>query len=507
MKEFTMETEYELECIVNDAAVKTRVSPGMVLLDFLRRHEHLTGTKEGCREGDCGACTVLLGELRGDTVVYKTVNSCLLPVGDVDGKHVVTIEGLNQTSGLNPVQQALVDEVGTQCGFCTPGFVISLTGCCIDLAAKEKDSVVRRTDMLRDSRTFERHADEAVDGNLCRCTGHIPIKNAIRRIGEYLSNNARADGTLLSSLVGQSILPEYFLGIAPRLAQMLNKTGTKNQDEVVADPAPITVSGGTDLYVQKAFTMHAMPARRIAAWQRSVGITEDGSSISIPATTTVEEFRISPVIGKYFPGLATQLLMFGSSPIRHRATIAGNIANASPIGDMTCILTALDAGIVLIAGESKRTIPLRKLYSGYKRLDKKPEELIGTIILSVLGRANGREHHLSYEKVSRRQYLDIASVNSAMSFHLEDGVMQDVAIAAGGVGPTMLHLARTSAIMSSARMDVEVLARALEEAQREISPISDARGSAGYKRLLLRQLIAAHVMKFFPHAVEKEALV
>jgi xanthine dehydrogenase small subunit len=497
-----MDTPYRLECIINDLAVNTQANPNMVLLDFLRRQEHLTGTKEGCREGDCGACTVLLGELKGGRIFYTTVNSCLLPLAAVSGKHVVTIEGINQPAGLNPVQQALVDEVGTQCGFCTPGFIISLTSCCIDFA---EASAAKKQSGTPPGAAFEARAANTVDGNICRCTGHTPIKKAIRRIASTLANDLGSSSAPLTELVERKILPEYFLTIAQRLNEMAsgNETSARAQGNA-AGPASIIVSGGTDLYVQRAFTMHAQKATHLSAWHPEDGITETADALIVPGTTTVEEFRLSALIGAHFPDLETQLLLFGSSPIRHRATIAGNIVNASPIGDMTCILTALDASVTLQdAAGRPRTIPLRKLYKGYKQLDKTAAELIRHLAIPT----SGTKRVLSYEKISRRQYLDIASVNSAMAYEPAGDRMMNVGISAGGVGPTMLYLARTSAALSGRPVTPAVLAEAVNEAGGEISPISDARGSAEYKRLLLRQLIAAHVMKSFPDAVKKEAFV
>ncbi len=539
--------ELSLECIINDSIIAETVNPGIVLLDFLRRHEHLTGTKEGCREGDCGACTVLLGELRGSEVVYTSVNSCLLPLADVQGKHVVTIEGINQPAELTPIQQAIVDEGGTQCGFCTPGFILSLTGYCMKdaqthakreaaqasgdsaaagesaanisgvissaaaaiLAIGEADTIAaadttaisaNETDAI--SRA-DAKASTTVDGNVCRCTGHAPIKKAIRRINEYLSLHPNTGGSPISHLVGQKILPDYFQTIPSRLGE-LQKRGTPEQpfDETVGETAPYIVSGGTDLYVQKAFTMHAEPVLRIPSHYQRAKISESDDAIHIPGTTTVEDFRSSPLIEKYFPGLASDLLLFGSTPIRNRATIGGNLANASPIADMACLFMALNADLTLQENDVTRTLALRKFYTGYKQLAKKRTELIAMISVAKPGPAS----HLSYEKVSRRKYLDIASVNSAMIFDLHDGTLSNVGISAGGVGPTMLHLAKTSAYLNDTPMDALLFAKAWTIASAEISPISDARGSADYKRLLLRQLLAAHIMRCFPGMVKKEAL-
>ena len=472
-----------IDCIINNKSVKTHANPGMVTLDYLRLHEHLTGTKEGCREGDCGACTILVGELQGNDVVYRSVNSCLMPFGDAHGKHIVTIEGINQPAELNPIQHAFVEDGGTQCGFCTPGFIMSLTGYCINNDHPDAMEAVK-----------------SVDGNICRCTGHPPIKKAIRHVVENLNEHTtHRNGTPLASLVESKIVPEYFLAIPQRLKKITN---ISEIDIRVDDIQTIVVSGGTDLYVQKAFTMHASPSMRISGWKKAIPISEDQSQIIIPGTATVEEFRVSPIMNRYFPKLKSQLELFGSMPIRNRATIAGNIVNASPIGDMTCLLLALNAELHLIDNGSKRSVPLRQFYKGYKQIDKKRSELIESITFS----RPDQQTHLSYEKVSRRQYLDIASVNTTMVCSLNGDRLTNCSISAGGVGPIPLFLLKTSALLNGRSINSEVVMDAVEIAQSEISPISDARGSAEYKRLLLRQLIVAHFLNFFPEIVEKEVL-
>jgi xanthine dehydrogenase small subunit len=407
-----------------------------------------------------------------------------MPLGDAHGKHLVTIEGVNLPDGeLNPIQRAFVDEGGTQCGFCTPGFIISLTGYCLNA-----------------SQVTEKEAETAIDGNICRCTGHPPIKKAVHRIAEQLQKHPQPNGTPIKHLIEQKILPEYFLAIPSRLKEIVLR---RSSDVSVMEIPTSFVSGGTDLYVQKAFSMHAEETQRISSWQQHADITEDEYAVHIPGTATVEAFRLSPIIEKYFPHLRTQLELFGSTPIRNRATIAGNLVNASPIGDMTCLLMALDATLTLRDGTATQTIPLRKFYVGYKQLDKKKSELVETISFP---RPNPSTK-LSYEKVSRRQYLDIASVNSTMVFDLKDELMSNVAISAGGVGPTPVFLSKTSELLNGKRLTPEMLEELFEVAQTEIQPISDARGTADYKRLLLRQLLAAHVLKFFPDVVKKEMLV
>ena len=467
--DFKME---KLNCIINTSTVSTSANLNGVVLDFLRQHEHLTGTKEGCREGDCGACTILLGELRGDDVVYRSVNSCLLPLGDANGKHIVTIEGINQVHGLNPIQQAFVDDGGTQCGFCTPGFIMSLTGYCLnhkEISAEE--------------------AMNAVDGNICRCTGHPPIKKAIRHFVENAKNNFTV-----------TIIPQYFENIPQRLKELQSAISSNGE---VKKEVSFVVSGGTDLYVQKAFSMQFETTQIISSRQQTQTITENETHIIVSAATTVEEFRCSPITAKYFSALKKQLELFGSTPIRNRATIGGNIVNASPIGDMTNILMALNAELHFIDGETKRNLPLRKFYLGYKQLDKKKSELIEQVTF-LKPKPNTK---FSFEKVSRRTYLDIASVNSSMVFELDGNMLNNVGISAGGVGPTPMYLSQTSQFLNGKNMSEEILHEALNIAQTEISPISDARGSSEYKRLLLRQLLAAHILKFFSEVGTKQMFV
>src|SRR5436305_1523340 len=206
--------------ILNNEAVSTDMPPGITVLDFVRYHRNLKGTKIGCREGDCGACTILVGELAGDEVKYRTMTSCLMPLANAAGKHIVTIEGINPEDGsLTPVQQALVDESGTQCGFCTVGFVMSLSGFCIDQIAKTPEMAI-----------------SAVDGNICRCTGYKSIERAATRLCDLALSKAYGDGR---------IVPEYFDEIPARHSQLVLPSPTR----LTADNRmPRFVSGGTDLY-------------------------------------------------------------------------------------------------------------------------------------------------------------------------------------------------------------------------------------------------------------------
>lgn len=217
--------------IINEKEIATDLPPGMVLLDFIRYHQHLMGTKIGCREGDCGACTILVGELSNDELQYHTVTSCLMPIGNAEGKHIVTIEGINYKEGLNPIQQAMADAGATQCGFCTPGFVMSLAGFCLDDKPATKENAIA-----------------AIDGNICRCTGYKSIEKAAAHVAEKLKDKKEA----ISFVTEQKILPEYFSGLKERLQHLggrINAGALK--DVAAAKERPHFVGGGTDLYVQK----------------------------------------------------------------------------------------------------------------------------------------------------------------------------------------------------------------------------------------------------------------
>jgi xanthine dehydrogenase small subunit len=467
-----------IKLILNDLLVETESRPTTVLLDFIRKDKKLTGTKEGCREGDCGACTVLLGELTGDGVKYKSINSCLVPLGDVNGKHVVTIEGLN-VSGLTPIQEAIVDEGGTQCGFCTPGFIISMTGYFLN----HKNVNVNETIYW-------------LGGNVCRCTGYGGIKRAAEYTVNLFEKNNPKKKFHLNNLIALNILPEYFLFIEKKLGHI------KSDKLKESKAARVIISGGTDLYVQQWENLVQTDAELISSNKKFSGISLTKNQIKIGSTTTIEEIRTSQILQKYFPQWESYLNLFGSLPIRNRATIGGNIVNASPIGDMTNILVALDAELHL-NGKKKRSTFLRNFYKAYKTLDKKKDEIIEWITFPI----PPKNSLFNFEKVSKRTYLDIASVNSTLACLQSRGKITCLGISAGGIAPIPFFLKRTCEYLNGKEVNTDNVKYAAKIAMEEVSPISDARGSADYKRLLLRQLIYAHFIKLFPDKINVEKLL
>jgi xanthine dehydrogenase small subunit len=468
-----------IKFILNQKEVNTTLPAGMVLLDFIRYQQHLMGTKIGCREGDCGACTVLVGGIENGEMVYRSVTSCLMAIGNAHGKHVVTIEGLNMDS-LNPVQQAMSDEGATQCGFCTPGFVVSLAGFC--LSKKEP--------------TYK-NAIASIDGNICRCTGYKSIEKAAGKVALLLDERKGGEPILFATLT--KILPGYFNHIKERLTQLsLSMNGALKPKENKAR----YLGGGTDLYVQQHENMVHADINFMAAKSDLKGITKLGNKCIIGASATVSDIIDCNFFNDHFPDIAKFIKLVSSTPIRNMATIAGNFINASPIGDLTVFFLALDARLILKDGNKTREVPLRNLYKGYKVLDKKANEFVEKIWFEL----PGENEVFNFEKVSKRTHLDIASVNAAISLKLDGDRIVSAGLSAGGVGPVPLYLKKTSTFLTNKILEEEVVEEAIQIALTEISPISDARGTDAYKTLLLAQLIKAHFITLFP-ALQVEKLL
>lgn len=451
--------------ILNDKLIETEQPPGSTVLDFVRYHKRLTGTKIGCREGDCGACTILAGDLENGRLVYRSMTSCLMPLGNAQGKHIVSVEGINMKE-LSPVQQAMVDANGTQCGFCTIGFVMSLTGFVLNENTKQYHDAIA-----------------SIDGNICRCTGYKSIERAAALLSQQLNDKPEKETT--SWLVKNNFIPEYFVTIKERLLQLRE---TKEEQPENDATQQMIIGGGTDLVVQKALTVKRSATQHVLDAGDLKEIKFENGQCHIGGAVTVTAFAESELIRGIFPNLATYIKLISSTPIRNMATMAGNIVNASPIGDMSIFFLALDSGVVLKKNRQTRTVKLKDFYKGYKQIDKAEEEIIEKIIFSP-----PQNNHFNFEKVCKRTHLDIASVNTAcqVRFMAEDRI-EYIHLSAGGVAPFPKYLAATAAFLKGKKSNAEVLKEAIAIMNTEITPISDARGTADYKRLLLRQLFLAH---------------
>jgi len=451
--------------ILNEKLIETELPSGSTVLDFIRYHKRLVGTKIGCREGDCGACTILVGDLEDNKLVYRSMTSCLMPLGNAQAKHIVSVEGINMKE-LSPVQQAMVDTNGTQCGFCTIGFVMSLTGFVLNENAKKYEDAIA-----------------AIDGNICRCTGYKSIERAAAMLSEKMGN--KPGNETIAWLVKENFIPGYFLQIKERVQQLKQQAGTSNGNN---SKEKISIGGGTDLVVQKALAVKKASVDHLFDTKHLQEIKTENGQCHIGAAVTVTAFAESKLVQGFFPDLAKYIKLISSTPIRNMATMAGNLVNASPIGDMSIFFLALDSDIVLNKNGKLRTLKLKDFYKGYKRIDKTEGEIIEKIIFIP-----PQKNSFSFEKVSKRTHLDIASVNSACKLvRNADGIIEEIHLSAGGVAPFPKYLGKTASFLKGKKIDAAVLKGAIDIMNTEIAPISDARGTAAYKQLLLRQLFLAH---------------
>ena len=399
--------------ILNNKKIETDTFIGETLLDFIRENQNLKGTKIGCREGDCGACTVLIGELKNNQVQYHNITSCLSPLGNVHGKHVLTVEGLTPENSLNIAQQEMVNHQGTQCGFCTPGFVVSLSGYVLQ---KPQHNSHKLSSIL-----------DSISGNICRCTGYKSIEKAADAIEEKTTSI-----TSLDDLISKGFVPEYLKEIPEKLSEIPKiKKESSHKYKIVAS--------GTDLYVQQADNLKKNDLHLITHSENSEKIKFENNHCILDAKTTMSELLENEQLQELFPSLEVYFKKISSAPIRNMGTIGGNIVNASPIADVVIILLALHANLIIESPNNKREILLKDFYLGYKTLDLLHEEIITFISFPI----SKKPIDFHFEKVSKRTHLDIASVNSAMQIELENKIIKEIHLSIGGVAPVPFYTKKT----------------------------------------------------------------
>ncbi len=456
------------EFLLNNKLICTNSPQGMVLLDFIRNEKGLKGTKTACREGDCGSCTVLLGTLDAKgNIYYKAITSCITPLGNAHGKHVVTIEGLNSEE-ISEVQKSLVDTAAIQCGYCTPGIVLSLTGYALSAT----------------NYNFEQ-AKDAVGGNICRCTGYKSIERAIERLVNSLETcNIKGN---IDSLITQNFVPGYFKDVKSRLRMI------KGNHE--PGKAFRVIGGGTDLYVQRPDEMIDVEPRLVSDDASLTSIILKDNKLRIGAACKMTNLLENKDLLDAIPGFKIFIELIASKLIRNIATVAGNIVNASPIGDLSILFLALDAELEIESIDKKqREIKLKDFFKAYKKIDLQKNEIIKSIKFEL---PNGRSK-FNFEKVSKRKYLDIATVNSAILIEQDNNKITNIHIAVGGVAPIPMYLNETCRFLKGKALSDNLIAETADVLGEEISPISDVRGSAEYKKLLAKQLFYAHFIELFP---------
>jgi xanthine dehydrogenase small subunit len=457
------------------------IDPNMTVLTYLRRVERRCGTKEGCGEGDCGACTVVLGEVEGERLRYRAVNSCIQFVGALDGKQLLTVEDLVAPDGtLHPCQQALVDHHGSQCGFCTPGFVMSLFALYQEPGTPDRNRI-----------------DDALAGNLCRCTGYGPIAAAAKA----MKANGQADrfahraGQTIAALrkLDDGAMPHledndrsYF---APRsvdtLAQLL-----------IAHPGATILAGGTDVGLVVTKQLRQLnPIISICGVAELKKITVNDRWIETGAAVTYSDAMAT--LEAHYPDMADMMRRLGSEQIRNAGTIGGNIANGSPIGDSLPPLIALGSRLILRRGNRYRELALEDFFLDYGKQDRQP----GEFVVAVRVPRADPQRILRCYKIAKRFDQDISTTLGAFVLTLAGSEVEDIRICFGGMAPVPKRARQVEAALKGKEWNQDNVDAACWVMSDDYTPITDMRASARYRLRVAQNLLR----KFFIETTEPTA--
>jgi len=452
------------------------VSADTSILELVREQLAQTGTKEGCASGDCGACTVAIGEPDAEgTLSYQSANACVTPAYQLNGCHLVTVEGLADDEHLHPAQAAMVECHASQCGFCTPGIVMSLF-------------TLYEDQRRRPAPLTQQRLEGALGGNLCRCTGYRPIRDAALGMQDYppatpdWAANA-ALGTDVAALAKEVATQENSAGggatgyAMPRDIAALRKLKADR-------PGARLVAGGTDLWLETT--------QQVKDLVDIIDVSRVAELTTVEDTTTgwwlgasVTLSQLTPLLAEHYPPFEHLMHRFASSQIRNRATLGGNIANASPIGDTPPVLLALDARLRLDGPSGSREMALADFFHDYKKTALADDEFIAAVFLP----RPAADHNLKVWKLSKRREDDISAVLGAFAWRLEDGLMRDVHLAFGGMAGIPRRAPAAEAALEGSRPDDASFAHARAALAKELTPMADARGSAEYRTLAAGNLL------------------
>ncbi|WP_407333880.1 xanthine dehydrogenase small subunit [Enterovibrio sp. 27052020O] len=436
------------------------ISPNLTVLNYLREHARKTGTKEGCGSGDCGACTVVLGEVVNGNLEYRSVNSCLTFVSALHGKQLITVEDLRTKEALHPVQKAIVDFHGSQCGFCTPGFIMSMFALTKNTPNADKEDTY-----------------EALAGNLCRCTGYRPIVEAALSLSQeapirdQFSDYERETIDKLNAM-GKPELEHHAEGktaFTPTNSDELAKV-------LMAHPHAKLLAGGTDLALEVTqFHRDIDELIYLGHVDDIKTVSETDTHIEIGANVPLTD--VYRALEPHYPDFGALIHRFASLQIRNQGTVGGNIANASPIGDSPPLLISLGTSMILRRGDTTREILLEDYFKSYKVTDLQPSEFIQTIRIP---KPQANQTFRAY-KISKRFDDDISAVCGAFNLTLDGDNVTDIKIAFGGMAPIPARATQCEQALMGKPLSSSSIEQAMTALATDFQPISDFRASKAYR--------------------------
>ena len=464
----------KLQFWVNDALHEVAgVSTNLTLLNYLRYHADLPGTKEGCAEGDCGACSVVLLDKDGEEGAYRAVNSCLLFLPAVHGRRIYTVEGLAQNGDLHPVQEAMVRNLGSQCGYCTPGFVMTLFEAC-----------------YRDDMDGPWQLDDQLCGNLCRCTGYRPIRAAGKEISGLRPKDhfheALAAESFEASEVQYSEKEQTFW--RPASFESLFAL-------LAAQPQAKIIAGATDLALEYTKFHRPLPLLvSIEGLQELKVLSCDNQGWTIGAGVTLS--RLEMAVANRLPALENMLRYFASRQIKNRATVGGNIVNASPIGDLAPVFLALDARFHLRSSKGTREVPCDDFFLDYRKTALQEREILEAIFVPH------KDAYANSYKVSKRKEMDISAVAAGLSLCRDaTGKIIEARFGFGGMAATPKRATGAEQALLGRKLSAGAIRASLDALGTDFSPMTDHRGTSWYRQKVARNFL----MGFFEEAMKNEA--